>query len=225
MTSFQGASQTEQPTVIQARYLSGRGNDSPAHKEPVLDHLAFVIAGFKPRLWPMYLGRMPLDWEHPPRVISEDPNWEYMRRFQLVRLGILNSSPEPPFMQASFPSLRYLRSLDMSDQFLTLSQLAYVSQQIPLLYTLRSNLADILDEVPQTQHPSTAQLNKFKLVQPLKNSLEIRFPDQVARFLLSIWPKLRRLDYENESREGQPRLELLNAHLRATREGHNNNKK
>ncbi|KAG8749254.1 hypothetical protein FRC12_013507 [Ceratobasidium sp. 428] len=224
MTSFQGASQAERPTVIKVRYLLDSDNASPTPKEPVLDHLAFVRAGIKPRLWPMYLGQMPLDWEHPPRIISEDPNWEYMRRFQLVKLGILNSSPDPPFMQESFPPLRSLMYLDMPDQLLTLGQLDYVSQQMPLLCALHSNLVDALDEVPQTQHSSTAQLNKFQLVQPLKNRLEIRSPDQVARFLLSIWPQLRRLDYENEFREGQPGLELLNTYLQAARDSHRNKK-
>ncbi|KAG8715295.1 hypothetical protein FRC09_016721 [Ceratobasidium sp. 395] len=143
---------------------------------------------------------MPLDWEQPPRTIFEDPNWEYMRRFHLVQLGILNSSLDPPFMQASLPALPTLNHLDMPDQFLTLSQLAY------------------------TQHPSTAPLDTFELVQPLKNRLEIRSPDQVARFLLAIWPKLQRLDYENESRGGQPRLEHLNMYLQTAREDRRNQK-
>ncbi|KAG8715293.1 hypothetical protein FRC09_016719 [Ceratobasidium sp. 395] len=218
MYDFQDAPSTEQRTFVRARYVSyTRGHTLPAPGEPALGSLVFVTTKFKPRLWPMHLGQMPLDWEQPPRTIFEDPNWEYMKCFQLMQLDILNSSPDPLFTQESFPPLPTLKFLNMPDQFLTLSQLAYLSQQMPLLYTLRSNLADVLDEVPQTLHLSTAPLDTFKLVQPLKNRLEIRFPDQVARFLLAIWPKLQRLDYENESRDGQPRLELLNMHLRATR--------
>ncbi|KAG8715298.1 hypothetical protein FRC09_016724 [Ceratobasidium sp. 395] len=181
ITSFQGASQTEQSMIVSVRYLPDRDDASSAPREPLLDHLTFVTTGSKPQSWPMYLGQMPLDWEQPPRTISEDPNWEYLRCFQLVKLGIRNSSPDPLFMQGSLPTLDSLLYLDMDDQFLTLSQLAYVGQQMPRLRMLRSNLVDALDKVPQTQHPSTAQLNKFRLVQPLKNRLKIRSPDHVAR--------------------------------------------
>ncbi|KAG8793920.1 hypothetical protein FRC12_001144 [Ceratobasidium sp. 428] len=217
MYDFQDAPPTEQRTFVRASYISYLpGHTVPAPREPALSFLVFVTTKFRPQLWPMHLGQMPLDWEQPPRIISEDPNWEYLRRFQLMRIEILNSSSDPQFMQASFPPLPTLEFLDMPDQFLTLSQLAYISQQMPLLYTLRSNLADVLDEVPRTRQPSTALLKKFKLVQPLKNRLEIRFPVQVARFLISIWPRLQRLEYNNEFGEGQPRLELLNVRLRAT---------
>ncbi|KAG8791288.1 hypothetical protein FRC12_009659 [Ceratobasidium sp. 428] len=224
MSNIPGVLPTELPIMVRIRCLSKRGHTSLAPQAPALDYLTFVLARFKPRLWPMYLSQMPLDWEQAPRTISEDPNWEHLRRFHLIHLGILNSSLDPPFMQASFPALPILKFLDMPDQFLTLDQLAYVSQQMPSLFVLRSNFADVLEEVPQIQYPSTAPLGTFKLVQPLKNRLEIRFPDQVARFLLSLWPKLQRLDYENVSREAQPGLELLNTHLQATREDRRNQK-
>ncbi|KAG8723243.1 hypothetical protein FRC09_004128 [Ceratobasidium sp. 395] len=181
MSDFPGDLPKERPIIVTVRYLPKRGHTLLAPQAPALDYLTFAIAKFKPRLWPMYLSQMPLDWEQPPRTIFEDTNWEYMRRFHLIRLGILNSSPDPLFMRASFPVLPTLNHLDMPDQFLTLSQLAYVSQQMPFLFVLRSNLANILDEVPQRQHPSTAPLDTFELVQPLKNRLEIRSPDQVAR--------------------------------------------
>ncbi|KAG8795225.1 hypothetical protein FRC12_016866 [Ceratobasidium sp. 428] len=182
ISSFQGASwQMEQSMVVRARYLSDRDDVLSTPKEPVLSHLAFVASRFKPRLWLLYLGRIPLNWRQPPSTIFEDPNWKYFGRYPLVQLGVLNSSPDPLFIQESFPPLPALSYLDMPDQFLTLSQLAYVGQQMPRLCALRSNLVDVLDEAPQTQHHSTAPLDTIKLFQPLKKRLEIRSPDQVAR--------------------------------------------
>ncbi|KAG8795223.1 hypothetical protein FRC12_016864 [Ceratobasidium sp. 428] len=129
----------------------------------------------------------------------------------------MNSRTDPPFMREIFPVLPMLLNLEMPDQLLTLGHLAHLSQLAPHLLFLSSNLVDILDEVPQIQHRGTAPLQVFDLVRPLERRLEVRSPDKVARFLSSIWPRIQEVKYENQSRETQPGLELLNMHLQVAR--------
>ncbi|KAG8764332.1 hypothetical protein FRC12_008196 [Ceratobasidium sp. 428] len=215
LTDFQIVSQMTRTTVVVLRYQSDEDDILP-NQTAVLDNVAFITTPeLRPRSWPMYLGEMPIDWEALPRITSRDPTWNYVRQLPLAQLGILNSGTNPPFMRKTFPTFPLLTCLELPDHLLTVGHLVHLGQLIPGLLCLRSNLVDILDEVPQIEYRSTALLQIFELVRPLERRLKVRFPDKFARFLSSIWPSIQAVTYEDQSRETQPGLELLNTHLRA----------
>ncbi|KAG8699129.1 hypothetical protein FRC09_006823 [Ceratobasidium sp. 395] len=215
LTDLQIVPHMPRATVVMLRYQLDKDDGFP-NQNAVLDSVTFITTPeLRPQSWPMYLSEMPIDWEALPCITSRDPSWDYIKQLPLVQLGILNSSANPPFVRKTFPVLPLLMYLEMRDQSLTLSHLARLSQLAPRLLVLRSNLVDILDEVPQIEHRSTALLQIFQLVRPLERRLEVRFPDKAARFLASIWPSIQAVTYEDQSREAQPGLELLNMHLRA----------
>ncbi|KAG8791286.1 hypothetical protein FRC12_009657 [Ceratobasidium sp. 428] len=204
-------------TLVKLQYQPNRDDDIAAPRGHVIGRLSFPARKLSSQSWPTYVGEMRVDWEQPPRVASRDSTWNYVKQLPLVQLSIMNSRTDPPFMREIFPVFPTLLSLDMPNQSLTLGHLARLSQLAPRLLFFGSNLVDILDEVPQIQHRSTAPLQVFDLVCPLERRLEVRSPDKVARFLSSIWPRIQEVKYENQSRETQPGLELLNMHLQVAR--------
>ncbi|KAG8702329.1 hypothetical protein FRC09_004800 [Ceratobasidium sp. 395] len=182
LTDLQIVPHTPRATVVMLRYQPDKGDDF-SNEKAVLDNATFTTPELRPRLWPTYLSEMTIDWEAIPRITSRDPTWNYVRQLPLVHLGILNSTTNPPFMRKTFPVFPLLMCLEMPDQSLTLSHLARLSQLVPCLLFLRSNLVDILDEIPHIEHHSIALLEIFQLVRPLERKLEVRSPDKVARLV------------------------------------------
>ncbi|KAG8723250.1 hypothetical protein FRC09_004135, partial [Ceratobasidium sp. 395] len=100
LNNFRAVSYLPPVTLVKLQYQANRDDAPRGH---VIGHASFIAHKISPRSWPMYLGEMPIGWEQPPRITSQDPTWSYVRQLPLAHLTILNSRTDPPFMRETFP--------------------------------------------------------------------------------------------------------------------------
>ncbi|KAG9119037.1 hypothetical protein FRC07_006160, partial [Ceratobasidium sp. 392] len=189
----------------------------PYEEEPISTSEEIALG----RLWPRI-------WKLSPHVLKlhlKGPGWaELLTKASLIPWHALTQLPicylsfkvydfNVRFTRETFPVLPFLETLELPYYHFTLEHLAHLGQVTPRLQRLICNFVDGLDAIPEVRYPCTAPLRIIELRGALPNEVRIQTPDEVARFLLSIYPELQGIEYMSESKKNQPRLELLNLQL------------
>ncbi|KAG8694890.1 hypothetical protein FRC08_008201 [Ceratobasidium sp. 394] len=103
----------------------------------------------------------------------------------------------------------------MPAQLLTIEHLVHLGRLPRLQALYAAGFEDLIEEIPGMPAHSGSVLHTIKLTGPLSDRVKIRSAENVARFLLRLWPKLQPIKYEHKPGDMlQPDLELLNIHIR-----------
>ncbi|KAG8699130.1 hypothetical protein FRC09_006824 [Ceratobasidium sp. 395] len=201
-------------TNIQLEYASTKKKPvGSIYEETVLRPLLLGIATSSP-----HTEVLALKGTHMNRSLLMDPEnsaWIHVERLPLRHLRLTNFQIGAESLKNAQQIWPNITLLEVPDQLLTFQHLVNLSHLPKLKKLCAAGFKDLTEQIPEIPPHTDSPLHQIRLVKSLTDRVKIKSAEKVARFLLALWPNLKKISYQTSSEEVlQPDLELLNMHIR-----------
>ncbi|KAG8710107.1 hypothetical protein FRC09_000304 [Ceratobasidium sp. 395] len=201
-------------TTATIRYMPALFGTGTMYDDSVLQLVLPSMAASSPNIRYLALG-IRADKQLSMKLV--DSSWTHVERLPLSYLKLEHFEANA----ASFENVQQiwprLIVLEIRGQTLTPQHLIYLSQ-LPMLEKIIAGGFRDMDQVPKTQGPGCSPLQIIQLPWVLDPGMVVS-AENVARFLLGLWPQLQEIACEASYHWKRPQreLELLNKHIRVMR--------
>ncbi|KAG8722078.1 hypothetical protein FRC09_006867 [Ceratobasidium sp. 395] len=179
----------------------------------VLNLILPIISASSPHITQLTLDSVESLGSEPLSKKLRNAPWTHMGRLSLSYLELNHFDADA----ASFKNVQqiwpHLVVLAIPTQTLTFQHLVYLSR-LPKLEEILAHGLEDMGKVPETQCQCSSPLRTIEFDEMFNDWVGAESIENVARFLLKLWPELERVVCTDTSAKVKSELELLNTYIR-----------